>query len=61
MLETVFKDSAADSWVKMSRVREQLAEGRDFFWLFLQWWDHKSKKVTELQSCKRKFTCQLEP
>jgi hypothetical protein len=33
MLETVFKGSAADSRVKMSCIREQLAEGRDFFWL----------------------------
>jgi hypothetical protein len=31
MLETVFKGSAADSRVKMSRIRQQLAEGRNFF------------------------------
>jgi hypothetical protein len=34
MLETVFKGSAAGSWVKMSCIREQLAEGIDFFWFF---------------------------
>jgi hypothetical protein len=32
-------------------VKERICGGSSF-WIPLQWWDHKSKKVTEHQSCQ---------